>query len=215
MTTRRPRPPAHGLVLLAVLAAALVGCSSDPTKRKVVTTSSDPDASGDVLVGGLGPDRDVAAAAPRNAVTDILGTTVDHGVEVVTVEVTFRDLRPRRYLDLTAYVTTDRTGSRLPVQATALVYRDEVTLDLYDDDMSRCTTADAAVDRSTDTLTMTLPRSCMGHPRWIEAEVIASTMRYNAGPDDPLGQAVWEDHAYGTGRAGWDDDATTPRLHHP
>ena len=37
-----------------------------------------------------------------------------------------------------------------------------------------------------------------------EAEVDAATMRYDAAPDDPFGDAVWEDHAYGTGRAGWD-----------
>ena len=211
MTTRRP--PALGLVLLAPLAAALVGCSGDPPKGEIVTTSSAPDASGDVIVGGLSPDRDEMAPAPQNAVTDILSTTVTHGSDVVTVEVTLRDLRPRDYLDVTTYVTTDRTRSRLPAQATALVYRDEVSLDLYDADMSRCATAEAGVDAATGTLTMALPRTCLGEPRWIEAEVIASTMRYDAAPDDPFGDAVWEDHAYGTGRAGW--DATVPRLHHP
>lgn len=203
-----------GLVLLPAalvgLLAALAGCS---TERPVVTRSSTSDASGDVLVGGHSTDPDAVAPAPRNAITDIVRTTVDHGADEVTVTAEFRDLRPRQYLDLTAYVTTDRTGSHLPTQATALAYRGETSVDVYDADGSRCAGAAVDVDFDTNTVTMTLPRSCLHEPQWIEAEVDAATMRYGARPDDPLGDAVWEDHAYGTGRAGW--DATVPRLHHP
>jgi hypothetical protein len=203
-----------GLVLLPAalvgLLAALAGCS---TERPVVTRSSTSDASGDVLVGGHSTDPDAVAPAPRNAITDIVRTTVDHGADEVTVTAEFRDLRPRQYLDLTAYVTTDRTGSHLPTQATALAYRGETSVDVYDADGSRCAGAAVDVDFDTNTVTMTLPRSCLHEPQWIEAEVDAATMRYGATPDDPLGDAVWEDHAYGTGRAGW--DATVPRLHHP
>ena len=198
---------------LAGLLAALAGCSTEPQERPVVTGSSISDASGDVLVGGHGSDPEAVAPAPRNVITDIVRTTVDHGADEVTVTAEFRDLRPRQYLDLTAYVTTDRTGSHLPTQATALAYRGETSVDVYDADGSRCDGAAVDVDFDTNTVTMTLPRSCLREPQWIEAEVDAATMRYDAAPDDPLGDAVWEDHAYGTGRAGW--DATVPRLHHP
>lgn len=198
---------------LAALLAALTGCSTNASERTVVTRSSTSDASGDVLVGGHGTDPEAVATAPRNAITDIVRTTVDHGADEVTVTAEFRDLRPRQYLDLTAYVTTNRTGSRLPAQATALAYRGETSVDVYDAGGSRCAGATVDVDFDTNMLTMTLPRSCLGEPQWIEAEVDAATMRYDAAPDDPFGDAVWEDHAYGTGRAGW--DATVPRLHHP
>jgi hypothetical protein len=198
-----------GLALLG----ALLGCSADPPERPVVTRSSVSDASGDVLVGGHSTDPEAVAAAPDNAITDIVRTTVDHRADDVTVTAEFRDLRPRQSLDLTTYVTTDRTGSRLPAQATALAYRGETSVDLYDASGSPCAGAAVDVDFDTNTVTMTLPRSCLGEPQWIEAETTAATMRYDAQPDDPYGEAVWEDHAYGTGRAGW--DAAVPRLHHP
>lgn len=211
VVTLTERPSAHRPALLViVLVAALAGCSAD---RDAVTGSSASDASGDVLVGGLSTDRDAVTAAPGNATADIVETTVDHGVDVVTIAAEFRDLRPHQYLDLTAYVTTDRTGSRLPAQASALAYRGETSVDLYDASGSRCPGAAVDIDFAADTVTMSLPRSCLAEPRWIEAEVTAATMRYDAAPDDPRGDAVWEDHALGTGRAGW--DAPVPRLHHP
>lgn len=154
-------------------------------------------------------------AAPEKAITDIISTTVDHGADVVTVEVAFKDLRPGQYLDLTAYVTTDGTGSRLPAQATAVAYRGEAVVHLYDAAGSRCVTATVTVDHDTNTVTMTVPRSCLDEPRWIEAEVTAATMNYDADPEDPRADAVWEDHAYRTGRADPARGGTSPRLHHP
>lgn len=205
--------PAALAALLVALSVALSGCSPDPPGRTVVTRSSTSDASGDVLVGGHTTDPDAVAPAPRNSITDIVRTTVEHGADEVTVTAEFRGLRPRQYLDLTTLVTTDRTGSRLPTQATALAYRGQTSVDVYEADGSRCPGAAVDVDFDTNTVTMTLPRSCLGEPQWIEAEVDAATMRYDAAPDDPFGDAVWEDHAYGTGRAGW--DAEIPRLYHP
>lgn len=198
---------------MLVLVVALSGCSTE-SLGEVVTRSSVPDAAGDVVVGGLGKDRAGVATAPGNAITDIINTTIDHGAEVVTFEVTFKDLRPRQYLDLTAYVTTDSTGPRLPTQVTALAYRGDSSVDLYDAGGSRCATAAVAIDYDTNTLTMTVPRSCLDEPRWIESEVTAATMRYGATPDDPRADAVWEDHAYRTGRAKSAGGGTSPRLYH-
>lgn len=82
------------------------------------------------------------------------GTHGQHAADEVTVTAELRGLRPQ-YLDLTAYVTTDRTGSRLPTQATALTYRGETSVDVYDASGSRCAGAAVDVDFDTDTLTMT------------------------------------------------------------
>lgn len=86
-------------------AAAVAGCSAD-APEEVATRSSVTDPAGDVVVGGLGEDRETLAAAPRNTITDIVATTIDHGTDTITIDVAFEDLRPRQYLDLTADVTT-------------------------------------------------------------------------------------------------------------
>jgi hypothetical protein len=112
-------------------------------------------------------------------------------------------------------VRTDSTGSGLPAQATALAYHGHSSVDLYDASGPRCATAAVAIDFDTDTMTLTLPRTCLGEPRWIEAEVTAETMRYDAAPDDPRADAVWEDHAYRTGVAGSPGAGTSPRLYRP
>jgi hypothetical protein len=204
-------------LVLVVLVGCLSGCS-EKAPRDVVTTSSVSDVPGDVVVGGLGQDRDAVAAAPSNVITDILETTVDHGLDAITVEVVFEDLRPQQYLDLTAYLTTDATGSALPTQASALTYGGESSIDVYRAGAARCEGAEAgtvAIDFDTDTVTMTVPRSCLDAPRWIEAEVRAATMRYDALPKDPRANAVWEDDAYLPALERPMDDGTSGRLYHP
>ncbi|RYC03314.1 hypothetical protein [Nocardioides zhouii] len=204
-------------LFVLVLVVGLAGCTAR-TPREVVTSSSVSDASGDVVVGGLGKDRATVVTAPENTITDILETTVDHGSDALTVEVVFEDLRPQQYLDLTASLRTDSTGSGLPTQASALTYRGDSSIDVYRDGTARCTGADAgtvAIDFDTDTVTMTVPRSCLGEPRWIEAQVRAATMHYDASPDDPRADAVWEDDAYAPALEQPSDRRTSPRLYHP
>jgi hypothetical protein len=81
----------QGSSILA-LVAALAGCSSD-SPSEAVTRSSVPDPAGDVVVSGLGKDRQNVVAAPGNTITDIITTTVDHGADVVTIDVAFKNLR--------------------------------------------------------------------------------------------------------------------------
>lgn len=199
---------------MLVLVTALGGCSGAPPKE-AVTRSSVPDAEGDVVVSGLSKDRETVSAAPGTTITDIITTSVDHGADVVTVDVAFTDLRPRQYLDLSAYVTTDSTGSRLPTQATAVTYLGDSSIDIYyeGDPPSRCPAATVAVDYDINTLTMSIPRGCLGEPRWIEAKVRAATMRPEA-----MGSrrdAVWEDDAYRPAQDQPAGSQTSGRLYHP
>ena len=199
---------------MLVLVIALAGCSETPPEE-TATSSSVPDPEGDVVVAGLGKDRETVAAASGNTITDIIATTVDHGADVVTIDVAFSDLRPRQYLDLSAYVTTDSTGSHLPTQVTALTYLGDSSIDVYygGDPPSRCKDATVAIDYDINTVTMSIPRGCVGEPRWIEVDVRAATMRYEA--KGPRRDAVWEDDAY---RPGQDQPAagqSSGRLYHP
>ncbi len=169
-----------------------------------------------MVVSGLGDDREAVNSAPRNTITDIITTTVDHGADAVTIDVAFADLRPRQYLDLSAYVTTDSTGSSLPAQVTALTYLGESSIDVYEGDgSSRCAAATVALDYDTDTVTLSVPRECLGEPRWIEADVRAATMRYDQATGGPSSDAVWEDDAYRAGQAPPGEGQGTTRLHYP
>ena len=200
---------------MLVLLTALAGCSAD-SPEEAVSTSTIADPAGDVVVSGLGDDRETVASAPQNTEADILTTTVEHRTDEVGFVVALRDLRQGQYLDLTANVTTDSTGSRLPTQVTSLTYDGASTIDVYRaDGSSRCPAADVAVDHDADTVTMSVPRTCLGDPRWIEATVVAATIRYDETPAGPHGDAVWEDDAYGTGQAEPAASGTSGRLHRP
>jgi hypothetical protein len=200
---------------MPLLVAVLAGCTSG-SPEEAVSTSTIADPAGDVVVSGLGKDRETVASAPQSTQADILTTTVEHRADEIGFVVALRDLLPGQYLDLTANVTTDSTGSRLPTQVTSLTYDGESTIDVYrTDGSSRCPAADVAVDHDADTVTMTVPRTCLGDPRWIEATVVAATMQYDATPAGPRGDAVWEDDAYRTGQAEPAASGTSGRLHRP
>ena len=200
-------------MLVLAAAVAVAGCSAG-APEEVVTRSSVTDPAGDVVVGGLGEDRESVDAAPRNTITDIVATTIDHGTDAITIDVAFEDLRPRQYLDLTADVATDGTASGRPTQVTALTYLGESSIDVYHgDETSTCVDAEVVVDDDLDRVTVSVPRACLDDPRWIEAEVRAATMRYRA--TGPRADAVWEDDAYATGLTEWSDRGTSVRLHHP
>ena len=132
---------------MLVLAVAVVGCSAD-APEEVATRSSVTDPGRRRRGGGLGEDRETVVAAPRNTITDIVATTIDHGTDTITIDVAFEDLRPRQYLDLTADVTTDGTGAGRPTQVTALTYLGESSIDVYHGDgPSSCVDAEVVVDR--------------------------------------------------------------------
>ncbi|KRF34073.1 hypothetical protein [Nocardioides sp. Soil805] len=131
----------------------------------------------------------------------------------LTFEVAFADLERGQYLDLTAWLTTDADDSRR--QLTALAHLGRHQVDLYAPDASStCEAATVDVDYTSDMLTMSVPRSCLDEPRWIEVEVVASTMEYDASPDAPGADLVRQDDAFQEGFTRSRGEAG-PRLHHP
>ncbi|MGD9959241.1 hypothetical protein [Nocardioides sp.] len=196
------------VVLLLGSSLVAAGCTAaDPETRMSVA-----DPQGDVFVGGPNLGGREAVAAPGNARTDILRTTVEHGDDTVTLRVVLRELRAMQYLDVSAYVRTDRSGSS-PWQLSALTYRRDSSIDLYGPGESDCPGLGADFDDATDTVTMTVPRSCLDDPAWVQVSVRAATMDYEARGEDRYADAVWEDDALQTGYSA--DTHYGPKLHHP
>lgn len=206
----------HGfgsLLILLSLATVTAGCSAH-AETEPMTRSSVPDAAGDVLVAGPNLRDGALAAAPGDTVTDIVSTTVEHRAHAVTFQVVFRGLQPEQYLDLTANIRTDKTGTR-GWQLTSLTYRGDDQIELYGPQGSNCSTATVDTNYSINTVTMTVPRSCLDDPTWIQAQVRAATMKYDARPGDRRADAVWEDDAYQEGHSGSGQRSFGPKLHHP
>jgi hypothetical protein len=197
-----------------VLGAPLAGCAgsadNDHASKDVVT-----DDSGDVIVTGPHLKRGAIVAAPENTTADIVGTRVENRAHSVWVQVKFRRLRPRQYLDLTADIRTDLTGQR-EWQLTALTYRgdEEPTLYGFAGD-APCAAVTAEFDYPKSVVTMTVPRRCLDNPAWIQVRVAAATMQYDAPSGTRYADAVWEDDAYQAGMAGATEQSSGPRLHHP
>ncbi|WP_028661057.1 hypothetical protein [Nocardioides insulae] len=199
--------------LLLTLAVATGGCTARADSETVSRTSAS-DPSGDVIVAGphLGDGQPVAA--PQDTHTDIVHTIVEHRADTVAFEVRFRGLRPNRYLDLTADIRTDKTGSRA-WQFSALTYNGEVQVDLYGPHGSKCPAASTEYDYPANTVRMSVPRGCLGDPAWIQTTVTAASMTYEASSPARHAEAVWEDDAGQDGLTTPAEKRTGPRLHHP
>ena len=200
------------LLLLLTLAAFTAGCSAHAEPEPATTSSSVADSSGDVVVGGPGLGDGLIAAADDTR-TDIVNTAVDHRDDAVVFRVEFRELEPEQYLDVTADIRSDKSGSRT-WQLTSVTYRGESRIDLYGPAGSSCPSAAVELDHAADTVTMTVPRSCLDDPAWIQAQVNAASMNYDARPGSRYADAVWEDDAYQEG-ANSGDRPFGPKLHHP
>lgn len=201
------------LLLPLSLAMVAAGCSAQADTEPMMRSSVD-DAAGDVVVAGPNVGDGAIVAAPGDTSTDIINTTVDHREDAVTFQVAFRGLRPEQYLDVTANIRTSKTGSG-GWQLTSVTYRGDDQIYLYGPRGSNCPAAAVEIDYSTNTVTMTVPRSCLDDPTWIQTKVNARTMKYDARPGDRHADSVWQDDAYQDGYTGSAHGSLGPKLHHP
>lgn len=166
-------PPRLGVRHAAVLAAltALTVALVPTTARAesvvvedavgdVVTLVSDP-----FLVSG----SDVPVPAPDSTTADITSTTVDHRFRRLDVTMAVRDVR-RSFSDTVVMrvrtpqrgftVWAERRGSQTVTSLAGR--RSELT----------CRRLATTVDRTTDTIRVSLPTACIGDPRWVQVGVI-------------------------------------------
>jgi hypothetical protein len=179
---------------------ALVGCAVAASTAVVLTAApslaqsrTTPDGTGDVWSQGgvvsrsthaqvrsllAGHARGVSQPQPAERVnTDLVKTKVNHTATEVTATATYADLV--RNTDSFEYVmllkNNDRQKFWVFVGATPDDRNGAMSLTSANGDKVKCGGKDFAVSYAQDKISLSIPRSCLGKPRWVKYESAAIT----------------------------------------
>lgn len=202
-------------VLLAVgLTAATFGMSA-PAQADSATLK---DAPNDVRVTTVtDPNIDpVVAIDPDNARVDITKAVIKHGLRRVKVVVHVRDLRARK---LPALQVVFKTNAGIYV---GLLTKDPLVgtqLDLVTPDpkagLTHCRGSRQSFKSALDVASFSLPRRCLGNPRWIRAQAGLSDVAFVEGATPEQFTVIsFDDVAGPTGKVPPlpTKNSTTPKL---
>ena len=189
--------------LLAAVVPVVLMCPAAAHAEKVVTE----DAAGDV-VGFVGESSfpDETVPAPDYAGVDVVGSGVAHGTSRLRVLVRYRALERDPFQFTVIRVVTPQASYEILVERlggapiTSIV-RGSQTLE--------CRGLRAKVDLGADTVTTSLPTSCLDTPRWVQVGVGAVSVAEDQ--DSPELAAVYADDAHRTGEIR-DNIAVGPKV---
>ena len=153
-----------GLRVLALAIPAALLLPAAAHAEKVVLD----DAVGDVVQGQGDMELESAVPAPEYAGVDVVRTTIAHGATRLRVSVRFRALR-RDPFHLTVVRVKTPDGA-FDLVAERLGGKPITTLDRGRRDVA-CRGLKTKVDLGTDTMTMSLPTTCVGRPGWVQVGV--------------------------------------------
>jgi hypothetical protein len=169
-----------------------------PAAHAEEVVTADPAA--DVLALGPteqgGDDLDNLLPAPENLTADVVRTTVDHRLSRLRVRLDLRDLgRSRTYFavlevrtpDGTFEVETENLGRRLEVDMTRRARAIE------------CRRLRAAGDQASSRVTVTVPTSCLGDPRWVRVGAGVASVETVPSVDGAEEMVVLADDAHRAG----------------
>lgn len=189
--------------ILAVLVPVALLTPVAAHAEKVVTE----DAVGDVVtLLDESVDLDEAIPAPDHEGADVVRTAVAHGAKRLRVSVAFRALERDPFQFIVIRVRTPRGKyevlvERLGGKPITTIDRGRETVD--------CDGSGAKVDLRADTVTASLPTSCLDAPRWVQIGVGAVSVSGQQG--NPELAAVYADDAHRDG-AIRDNIATGPKV---
>lgn len=162
------------------------------------------------LIAGTPAEGPYLLDAPAETSTDVVGTTIDHAAKRLTVTVQFRDL-----------VSTDGHAVELALKTPRLTYALSVTTvggrtrgDLFpsegvvvvsssdgaqpDPAFKPCRTVRARYDLAADSLTASVPTSCLGSPKWVQVGAMAYRTQIAPQADGSANVAGFVDDAFRT-----------------
>jgi hypothetical protein len=204
--------PRLGARLVAVLLPAVAVLPAAAHAEKVVTDDPAGDASQVSVVSTQGSDELALAPAPDETSSDIIRTVVAHGTTRLSVTVHVRDLVSGAAVDGYLRVATPHGGFHISVEK---VPGARVHADLRRDNQGdvECRALRASVDGAADTLSVSVPTTCLGAPRWVRIGV--GLVRYEEPADgaDPAAYVMFADDGHRDGDIREDDVAKGPRVH--
>jgi hypothetical protein len=189
--------------LVAVLAPVALLLPAGAHAAKVVTEDAVGDA---VTLIDESTDLDEPTPAPDHAGTDVVRTAGAHGAKRLRVRVAFRALERDPFQFIVIRVRTPHGNYELVVER--LGGKPITSIDLGRRTVD-CDGLGAKVDLRADTVTASLPTSCLDAPRWVQIGVGAVSVSGQQGNPE-LGAAYADDaHRDGAIR---DNIATGPKV---
>ena len=155
--------PSRGLIAALAIAALI----STPTAAHAEKHTMD-DATGDVLKFTI--DSSVGVAAPEYTSVDITRSVVRHSARQVKIKVRIVDIQPGAALpDLGVGIRTGRTSYSLSL------FRDTgYALATERGKAVKCPDKSQSISAEDDLILISVPRACLGSPRWVKVGISAS-----------------------------------------
>ena len=182
----------------ALLTTAILGAVLAPAAAASAQSLTVDDGTADTWENVYNPDTqsDDWFQAGSKLNTDITQTVVKHSAKRITITATYADLKSRD----ARYGLKDRLRFDHGPQVVADVdtngtWKGQAYLFTKNSGaMIKCTGLTHAIDYTADTVEISIPRSCVGNPTWVEAaEVSLSSV------SDDAGDHVYMDNGNGAG----------------
>lgn len=199
-------------LLAAVLSAGLVLAAPAAHAERVVTK----DAVGDAVTITYHQDpeseEEVLAPAPDEKIVDITHTVVQHRPHQMRVTVRFRDL------EIVHRSASDWLIAKIRVATPQANYWLGAGISRRPGEMSlfegrhrhvECRGMDWSLDEQTDRLVASVPRTCLGAPRWVRVGVRVD--RAVAAPETAPAERFFDD-GHRAGSALWNGVAEGPKV---
>jgi hypothetical protein len=156
------------LVRTSLVTAAAAALAIVPLTAANAQTWRHTDATGDVQ--SVAGDADTPTPAPDAVDPDATSVRVSHGPRKVTVRTQFQDLAKASdsfYAFLLQVRTNERVHRQLEVDAGPGMWHGQVTFS-SPRKVLHCRGLARSIDYTANTVTVTIPRSCLSNPRWVQ-----------------------------------------------
>lgn len=170
------RTQLRAAMLATTVAAAVIAPAAAASAAS--TTVSDP--QGDVWESTYDADTQTETFTKADSVTnvDLVSSTVSHGARRVNVKMQYTDLKKTgaTYYSI-VYLRFDNGPQRVAAIDTSAGWGGKHVLFKNGKNSNgpvACSGFTHAIDYQANTVTMSIPRGCLGTPRWIESSVLAS-----------------------------------------
>ncbi len=200
----------RSLVLVAAaitlpLAGLAVPASAGPAEERISRVLLG-DPTGDVWAIGEGEDEqwESAGEAPT---ADVLGAVVRHGRHKVVVRMTFTNLRRVDPQSYSATIFSRREYGAVFVSAGPGRWKGRHQLVDGSFGSVRCPNLDHSIDYVTEQVTVRVPRSCLGRPRWVRVGI--ANFMFRGETEEEFQELT--DNPHSTGHEG----RRTQRLYRP
>lgn len=181
------------LVALVTTSSVLLAPTAAHAER-VVTD----DAVADAQTISSDAEEEVFTPAPEHSAADVTRTVVSHGARRVRVQVSFRQIE--RTHPSASYVKVRTPDRRYDVRTSRNTEEGGTQLTRGErEDVVTCPGLRSSVDVAMDQLTVSVPTTCLGSPRWVQVGVLSVVAGAQVGPGSDAPQAMYVDDAHKTG----------------